>query len=37
MEKKNDWNLELSEYIKQGEPSKVEKQKHGKQLLDYKK
>lgn len=25
MEKKNDWNLELSEYIKQGEPSKVEK------------
>ncbi len=27
MEKKNDWNLELSEYIKQGEPSKVEKTK----------
>ena len=27
MEKKNDWSLELSEYIKQGEPSKVEKTK----------
>ena len=27
MNKKNDWNLELSEYIKQGEPSKVEKTK----------
>ena len=27
MNKKEDWNLELSEYIKQGEPSKVEKTK----------
>ena len=27
MEKKEDWNLELSEYIKQGEPNKVEKTK----------
>jgi len=27
MDKINDWNLELSEYIKQGEPSKVEKTK----------
>lgn len=27
MKNKNDWNLELSEYIKQGEPSKVEKTK----------
>ena len=27
MDNKNDWNLELSEYIKQGEPSKVEKTK----------
>ena len=27
MDKKNDWNLELSEYIKQGEPNKVEKTK----------
>ncbi len=27
MDKKEDWNLELSEYIKQGEPNKVEKTK----------
>ena len=27
MEKKEDWNLELSEYIKQGEPNRVEKTK----------
>ena len=27
MEKKNTWNLELSEYIKQGEPNRVEKTK----------
>ena len=27
MDKKEDWNLELSEYIKQGEPSRVEKTK----------
>ena len=27
MDKKNDWNLELSEYIKQGEPNKVAKTK----------
>ena len=27
MNKKNDWKLELSEYIKQGEPSKIEKTK----------
>ena len=27
MSNKNDWNQELSEYIKQGEPSKVEKTK----------
>ena len=27
MEKKNDWNIELSEYIKQGEQSKTEKTK----------
>lgn len=27
MAKKNDWKLELSEYIKQGEPNKVEKTK----------
>ena len=27
MSKKENWNLELSEYIKQGEPSKVEKTK----------
>ena len=27
MEKKEDWNLELSEYIKQGEPDRVEKTK----------
>mgnify|MGYP003295614214 CR=1 FL=1 len=27
MDKKNDWNLELSEYIKQGEPNKIEKTK----------
>lgn len=27
MSKKNDWKLELSEYIKQGEPNKVEKTK----------
>ncbi len=27
MSKKNDWNLELSEYIKQGEPNQVEKTK----------
>ena len=27
MDKKNDWNLELSEYIKQGEASKIEKTK----------
>ena len=27
MEKKEDWNLELSEYIKQGEPNQVEKTK----------
>ena len=27
MDKKNDWNLELTEYIKQGEPSQVEKTK----------
>ena len=27
MNKKNDWNLELSEYIKQGEPNQVEKTK----------
>ena len=26
MDKKNDWNLELSEYIKQGEPNQVEKE-----------
>lgn len=28
MESKKDWNLELSEYIKQGEPNKVEKTKN---------
>ena len=27
MNKKEDWNLELSEYIKQGEPNQVEKTK----------
>lgn len=27
MDKKNDWNLELSEYIKQGEPTQIEKTK----------
>jgi fido (protein-threonine AMPylation protein) len=27
MDKKNDWNSELSEYIKQGEPNRVEKTK----------
>ena len=27
MDKKKDWNLELSEYIKQGEPTQVEKTK----------
>ena len=27
MDKKNDWNIELSEYIKQGEPNKVERTK----------
>ena len=27
MDKKKEWNLELSEYIKQGEPTKVEKTK----------
>ena len=27
MEKKEKWNLELSEYIKQGEPTQVEKTK----------
>ena len=27
MDKKKDWNLELSEYIKQGEPNRVEKTK----------
>ena len=27
MDKKNNWNLELSEYIKQGEPNRVEKTK----------
>jgi len=27
MDKKKDWNLELSEYIKQGEPNKIEKTK----------
>ena len=27
MDKKEEWNLELSEYIKQGEPSRVEKTK----------
>lgn len=27
MDNKNDWNLELSEYIKQGEPNRVEKTK----------
>ena len=27
MNKKEDWNLELSEYIKQGEPNRVEKTK----------
>jgi len=27
MDKKNDWNLELSEYIRQGEPNRVEKTK----------
>ena len=27
MDKEKDWNLELSEYIKQGEPNKVEKTK----------
>ena len=27
MDKKEDWNLELSEYIKQGEPNRVEKTK----------
>ena len=27
MEKKENWNLELSKYIKQGEPSRVEKTK----------
>ena len=27
MEKKEDWNIELSKYIKQGEPNKVEKTK----------
>lgn len=27
MSKKNDWKLELSEYIKQGEPNKIEKTK----------
>ena len=25
MDKERDWNLELSEYIKQGEPNRVEK------------
>ena len=25
MDKKEDWNLEISEYIRQGEQSKVEK------------
>ena len=27
MDKKNNWNLELSEYIKQGEPNRIEKTK----------
>ena len=27
MDKKKDWNLELLEYIKQGEPNQVEKTK----------
>ena len=27
MDKRNDWNLELSEYIKQGESTKIEKTK----------
>ena len=27
MDKKEEWNLELSEYIKQGEPNQVEKTK----------
>ena len=27
MDNKKDWNLELSEYIKQGEPNRVEKTK----------
>ena len=27
MDKREDWNLELSEYIKQGEPNRVEKTK----------
>ena len=27
MKKKEEWNLELSEYIKQSEPNKVEKTK----------
>ena len=27
MDKKNEWDLELSEYIKQGEPNQVEKTK----------
>lgn len=35
MDKKEDWNLELSEYIKQGEPNRVEKtlKKRAKKLI----
>ena len=27
MDERRDWNLELNEYIKQGEPSQIEKTK----------
>ena len=33
MDKKEDWNLELSEYIKQGEPNRVEKTKTWKTAI----
>lgn len=35
MDKKNDWNLKLSEYIKQGKQNQVEKQKYRNSKRTY--
>lgn len=36
MNNKESWNFDLTEYIRLGEPSQLEKQKIGKPQLDYK-